>query len=122
MTTGKTSVRNISPREFIRMKNKPLLIDVRSGLEYRSGHAPMAKNLSLPSLMFGSLPFLRSLLRPQWFRDLPKDRAIAVVCLTSHRSPLAAQQLAKEGFQKVFNISGGMANWQKLGLDIETGK
>jgi len=55
---------------------------------------------------------------PEWFRQLPQDQAIAVICLTAHRSPIAASQLVTAGWKKVYNISGGMVEWQRAHLEI----
>ncbi|MBE9109221.1 rhodanese-like domain-containing protein [Nodosilinea sp. LEGE 07298] len=110
------TVVNLSPTELVQLPNTPLLIDVRSGLEYRTGHAPGARNLSLPRLLLG-LGIARWVL-PPWFRDLPPDQPIAVVCLTAHRSPIAAQQLVKLGFTAIYNVTGGMVEWRRLGLAI----
>jgi rhodanese-related sulfurtransferase len=109
---------NISPKKFAQLNPKPLLIDVRSRLEYKSGHAPQAENLSLPRLMLGQLPILSKIMLPKWFRELPKTEPIAVICLTAHRSPIAANQLTKAGFHKVINITGGMMEWRSKNLDI----
>lgn len=124
--SSETSVSNVSvvdltPEEFCQLSNPPRLIDVRSGVEYRLFHAPNAVNLSLPRILIGQIPVLQSWVLPAWFRNLPKTEAIALVCLTSHRSPIAAQRLAQAGFTKVFNISGGMMAWKKAGLPIEKG-
>lgn len=109
---------SLSPRDFwqYRQHQDPILIDVRSGLEYASGHAPGAHNLSLDRLLLGTIPFLRWLW-PRWFRSLSMDHPIAVICLTSHRSPIAAQALTQVGFTQVFNISGGMLSWTREGLE-----
>ncbi len=48
------SVVNLSPLEFTKLSQPPLLIDVRSQLEYATGHAPGAVNLSLPRILMGS--------------------------------------------------------------------
>jgi rhodanese-related sulfurtransferase len=85
---------------------------------YNSGHAPNAQNLSLQRLMLSQLPFMRKVMLPQWFRELPKDKPVAVVCLTAHRSPIAAKRLTQLGFQKVMNIAGGMMEWRSRNLDI----
>ena len=116
------SVVNLSPMEFTKLSQPPLLIDVRSQLEYAAGHAPGALNLSLPRILMGRFSGLRKFILPQWFKDLPKDRPIAVICLTSHRSPIAADFLIQSGFQSVFNITGGMVEWRQLKLAIATGK
>lgn len=115
-------ITQISPKKFAKLSNPPLLIDVRSGFEYSTGHAPNALNLSLPRLLLGTMPLFCRWLLPQWFQDLPKDRSLAVICLTSHRSPIAANALAKAGFSRVFNITGGMMEWQRSGLETSTRK
>ncbi|MEH1866325.1 MAG: rhodanese-like domain-containing protein [Nostoc sp.] len=117
-----TFVINISPSEFANLAEPSLLIDVRSKFEYGMFHAPGAINLSLPRLLIGMIPGLRRWLHPQWFLDLPKNESVAVICLTSHRSPIAAEYLVKTGFTKVFNISGGMMEWRRLELETCTGK
>lgn len=111
-------VTNITPQKFVKINNQPLLIDVRSRLEYNLGHAPNAQNLSLQRLMLSQLPFMQKIMLPQWFQELPKDKPVAVVCLTAHRSPIAANRLTKLGFQKVMNITGGMREWRSKNLNI----
>jgi rhodanese-related sulfurtransferase len=108
---------DLSPTEFTQLPNPPLLIDVRSSLEYFTGHAPNARNLSLPRIFMG-LSLMQWFL-PQWFRELPKERPIAVICLTAHRSPIAATKLADAGFTRVYNITGGMMEWRRSGLKTE---
>ena len=121
-SSPKATITQLSPKKFARMKQPPLLIDVRSEMEYATGHAPNARNLSLQRLMLSGISPLRRRVLPQWFRELPKDQPIAVICLTSHRSPIAARQLVQAGFTKVFNISGGMMEWSRLRLENRTGK
>lgn len=118
----KSSVVNISPQEFVELSNPPLLIDVRSQWEYNQFHAPDAINLSLPRILMNNPPWLRRYVLPQWFQELPKDKPIALICLTAHRSPIAAKQLIKAGFTKVHNITGGMMEWRRLGFPTCKGK
>jgi rhodanese-related sulfurtransferase len=110
------TVVNLSPTELAQLPGTPLLIDVRSRFEYRTGHAPGSRNLSLPRLLLG-LGVARWFL-PPWFRELSLSQPIAVICLTAHRSPIAAQQLVKSGFTAVYNVTGGMVTWRRLGLAI----
>ena len=113
---------DLSPQEFNQLPNPPRLIDVRSSVEYRMFHAPDAINLSLPRILMGSNSWLRHYVLPQWFQELPKDEPVALICLTSHRSPLAANQLVKAGFTEVYNIRGGMMEWRQLELPTCKGK
>lgn len=81
-----------------------MLIDVRESSEYRGGHAPGAKLISLGSL-------------ESKFHEIPKEREILVVCQSGMRSAQAAGILARAGY-KVTNVSGGMTNWQRSGLRV----
>lgn len=112
----------LTPEDYIRLPNPPRLIDVRSAFEYDRFRAPNALNLSLPRLLMGRLPMLQNRVLPHWFRSLPKSEPIAVICLTAHRSPIAAQQLTQDGFTQVFNITGGMMAWRQEGFPICKGR
>jgi rhodanese-related sulfurtransferase len=120
-TDLKKTVVDIEPQDFFNRSTPPLLIDVRSGFEYKIFHAPHAINLSLPRILMANLPGLNRLILPQWFRLLPKNQPIAVICLTAHRSPIAAAKLAKLGFTQIYNISGGMMAWRSAELPIDKG-
>ncbi len=120
-TTASGHVEELTPKQFVNLSQRPTLIDVRTPLEYASGHASGALNLSLDRILLGMIPWIRRWIWPQWFQDLAKDQPVAVMCLTSHRSPIAAQQLIKMGFARVINISGGMMQWQKSGLRVQKG-
>jgi rhodanese-related sulfurtransferase len=65
--------------------------------------------------------YLRQFVVPKWFRDLRKEQPIAVICLTAHRSPIAANSLLKMGFTKVLNVTGGMSQWWQLNYPNVTG-
>ncbi|MGD1852652.1 MAG: rhodanese-like domain-containing protein [Leptolyngbyaceae cyanobacterium] len=115
-SSPKSTIIDMSPEDFVQSTKVLQFIDVRSRFEYNLFHAPDAINLSLPRILMAQMPLLRNLVIPQWFWELPRDEPIAVICLTAHRSPMAAQALVKLGFSQVFNITGGMMAWQKAGL------
>ncbi|MDJ0633787.1 MAG: rhodanese-like domain-containing protein [Xenococcaceae cyanobacterium MO_188.B29] len=119
ITNSQPQVIDLSPEEFLQLPNPPQLIDVRSSFEYKIFHATNAVNLSFPRILIGSNSWLSRWVLPQWFRELPKDEPIALICLTAHRSPIAAQQLSKAGFTQVYNITGGMMEWRRLGLPTD---
>lgn len=95
------------------------LIDVRSLWEFNQGHVAGARNLSLPRILMAQTPFLRRWVLPAWFMDLDPTQPLAVICLTAHRSPIAAQALLKLGFRHVLNIQGGMMAWRKAALPVQ---
>lgn len=119
--SSQANIIDLSAGEFCQQSEPPLLIDVRSSLEFRLFHAPSAKNLSLQRLMLSQIPGLGRWLLPEWFQALPKTQPIAVVCLTSHRSPIVATQLVKQGYEQVYNISGGMMAWKQAQLPTVSG-
>ena len=81
-----------------------MLIDVRESSEYRSGHAPGARHISVQVI-------------ERRLGEIPKERQIIVVCQSGMRSQRAAEILSSNGFQ-VLNVSGGMIGWQRAGLKV----
>jgi glyoxylase-like metal-dependent hydrolase (beta-lactamase superfamily II)/rhodanese-related sulfurtransferase len=73
----------------------PLVLDVRTPNEWKSGHIEGACHVPLAS--FGrELP------------DLPNDRRIAVICGSGYRSSVASSLLQARGYRDVENVAGGM--------------
>ena len=81
-----------------------MLIDVRESHEYRSGHAPGAKHISVQVI-------------ERRLGEIPKEREIIVVCQSGMRSQRAADILSRNGY-KVLNVSGGMIGWQRAGQKV----
>lgn len=48
-----------------------------------------------------------------------KDRPIVISCRTGARSSLACSKLVKQGFEKVYNLKGGIVAWQNANLPLE---
>jgi len=51
--------------------------------------------------------------------DRYKDRPVIVYCRSGHRSVSAASILKKNGFEKVYNLTGGITAWQRENLPLE---
>lgn len=88
----------LSPTDLAQAPNAPLVIDVRSGLEYRTGHVDGAQNLSLPRILLG-LGVSRWFL-PQWFRDLSPDQPIATQAML-YKRPLNPTSTCIERYRDV---------------------
>jgi rhodanese-related sulfurtransferase len=82
-----------------------LLIDVREPAEWQQGHAPGATLIPLGSLS-GRLA------------DFPRDRDVLLICRSGNRSGSAQRQLLQLGYQRVFNVAGGMNAWSNAGLPV----
>jgi rhodanese-related sulfurtransferase len=48
----------------------------------------------------------------QQLGELPADRAIVVYCSSGYRSGVAASVLQGAGFERVFDLVGGLGAWQ----------
>lgn len=73
-------------------------IDVRTPREYKANHRPQFINIPLSEL-------------PMKLNKLDKNKEIVVICQSGMRSAKAAKILKKQGFQKIYNVKGGMSAW-----------
>ncbi|WP_034641169.1 rhodanese-like domain-containing protein [Desulfovibrio inopinatus] len=113
-TLGVPSIRpkELMPRLLGKDGIPPLLVDIRTRIEYGWFHIPGA--LHKPDLLFDADK-----------ADLPRDRDIVVICMTGHRSPIVAKKLQSLGFTKVSHLKWGMLNWLRArgpvvkGQDVE---
>jgi glyoxylase-like metal-dependent hydrolase (beta-lactamase superfamily II)/rhodanese-related sulfurtransferase len=76
----------------------PVVLDVRSELEWRLGHVASSHNVPLTRL-------------PDRLSEVPRGRVV-VTCQTGYRSSIAASVLKKHGFEDVIDLVGGMTAWQ----------
>jgi len=86
------------------------VLDVREPDEFNGplGHVPEAKLVPLGSLT-------------QNLSQLSKDKPIVAVCRSGARSAQATVLLAKAGFERVANLSGGMLRWRSQRFSVEGG-
>jgi sulfur dioxygenase len=108
------SVRQLSPAEVVARiagPGAPLLLDVREPDEFRGelGHIPGARLIPLRELPERG---------PAELADF-KDKDIVVICRAGVRSTTAAAILAGLGFEHVFNLRGGMLDWDDARLPVE---
>lgn len=75
------------------------LVDVRSELEFHSGHIEGAQHIPLGKL-------------PKEIDKVPKDRPVAVICRAGYRSAIGASLLTKAGLD-AYSVQGGMVAWEK---------
>ncbi len=81
------------------------VVDVRYASEYESGHVPGAINASYTRL-------------PEYLDRIPKDKPLAVHCLTGIRASVASAYLAAQGYQ-VFWVNDDFDNYKRKGR-VET--
>jgi phage shock protein E len=95
----------ISSEEAHRLveKEKALLLDVRTLVEYKLKHIKGAKRIGVSEV-------------PEKLSEIEemaggKDKPIVVYCLSGGRSESAKKTLEKAGFKRVYNL-GGIGNWK----------
>ena len=97
-------------RDRIASANPPMLIDVRDAEEYRGelGHIAGARLIPLKEL-------------PERIEGLAnaKDCDIVAICRVGVRSATAAAILTGMGFEHVWNLKGGMIEWNDAQLPVE---
>lgn len=105
-----SGVKRVAPQEAVMLMNHEdaLVLDVRENSEFADGHIGKAKHMPLGSLS-GRLGELEKF----------KDRSIIAVCRSGARSSSACRLLRKAGFEKVYNLDGGMMAWEQAGLPKE---
>ncbi len=78
------------------------LIDVRTPREYRSGHLGNAINID----------FYKTNRFVEAFETLNKEKPVYIYCRSGVRSAKAANKLIAMGFQKIYDLEGGILNWR----------
>ena len=81
------------------ISNQDILIDVRTLEEYNVGHIPQAINLPIDELR-------------NRLNEVNKNKTIYIYCQIGLRGYLAQRILVQNGFEKVYNLSGGYKLWE----------
>jgi len=101
--------RDIKPQEAVRLINHEgaVPLDVREDAEYREGHVLNALHIPV-GLIEERLQDLSSY----------KTQPLIVYCRTGQRSAKAGVLLRKQGFERVYKLSGGMLAWRGADLPV----
>jgi rhodanese-related sulfurtransferase len=96
-------VYEISPDQLMaRLDNgdELMVVDMRQGWEYQSGHIPGAKHIFIQEI-------------PARLDELPQDMDIVFQCWHGNTSLNASAFLIQNGWDasRVFSLSGGIAGW-----------
>lgn len=85
-----------------------VILDVRRPMEYSDGH--LAKAILLD--------WSNQEIFKQGVEKLPKEKTYYIYCKSGKRSHAAALMMQSKGF-KVFDMQGGILNWNAQGFPIE---
>jgi rhodanese-related sulfurtransferase len=108
MLTGKGGITVTEATSLINREDG-IVVDVRETGEWTSGHIPNARHIALGQLA-DHISELQKV----------KDKPIIVCCASGNRSSSACATLRKAGFERVFNLAGGIGAWRDAGLPVST--
>ena len=86
--------------------SKYKVIDVRSYTEYDISSIPEAFNIHAGQLVKN-------------LHNISLEDNVVVYCASGDRSAIAASYLLKQGYKKVFNLSGGINAWVQSGYNVQ---
>jgi rhodanese-related sulfurtransferase len=101
-TPQSSAIKVLDPMEFkTQIENKKTqLIDVRTPDEFKSGHIKNAKNIDF---------FLGEF--SEEFSKLDKQKPVYIYCRSGSRSKQASNKLAAMGFMEIYDLKGGILNY-----------
>ena len=101
------NIKIISAQELAdRLERQPgslRVIDVREHTEISGGAVPGAETIPLATV-------------PLRLGDLDPEEILVFVCRSGARSAQACAYLLQQGYDKVYNLHGGMIAWAQAGL------
>jgi rhodanese-related sulfurtransferase len=84
----------------------PQLIDVRTAAEVARGRIAGARNIDLSEL-------------PRRLAEIDPEQPCVLYCHSGARSTQACALLARNGYVKLYNLSGGIAAWAAAGKPVQ---
>lgn len=110
VVTADIAYTNVSADELNKMlKNKDFV--------FVNVHIPFEGNIANTDL---SIPF-DQITEPTNLAQLPADKnaKIFLYCRSGRMSAIAAEELVSLGYTNIWNLIGGMVEWEKAGFSIE---
>ena len=110
MLTGCSStneaIKKVDPVKFSEVIAQPgvIILDVRTPEEFNAGHITNAININLEGYDFSSE-----------VSKLDKNATVAVYCRSGNRSGVATDQMAEIGFTDMYDMQGGIVDWEAAG-------
>jgi rhodanese-related sulfurtransferase len=108
------SVTTIAPQQLhdiVQSGKSVELLDVRTPVEYREVHVPLARNVPLDQLDVRNLSAGRDVSQPLY-----------VICRSGSRGRQACEKLLAAGVTNVVNVEGGTQAWDQAGLPVVRGR
>lgn len=102
-------VKLVTPKEMqaILETEDMQLVDVRTPKEYKEGHIINSQNIDYNSPTFD-----------EDISKLDKTKPVILYCKTGRRSAKCSEKLIKAGFEKIYELEGGITEWKFKGLEV----
>jgi rhodanese-related sulfurtransferase len=84
------------------------LVDVRSSEEYAGGHLKGSVNIDYQASDFEAK-----------VANVDRSKPVFLYCHSGRRSAAAAAKMEEMGFKVIYNLSGGISEWEKEHMPIE---
>ena len=108
-TERRKAAPSVTPQQATVMGNDDdtLMLDIRSAADFKTGRVLNSTNIPFAELgkRLGDL---------QKYRDKP----VILICKTGQTAGSAANMLRKDGYTKVYRMTGGMVEWTNQGLPL----
>ena len=100
----------VTPAEAVQLINreKAVVVDVCQPNEYAAGHVVGARNIPLDQLEANLPNAVKN-----------KNTPVVLVCASGMRSGRAVAVAKKLGYDKAYNLAGGLAAWRSATLPVE---
>ncbi len=108
VTTPTTPVVSVAEAKAMLDRGQAQLIDVREVWEWVTARIPGAALIPMGEI-------------PQRMREIAKDRTVIIHCATGQRSATVTDTLRRAGYERVFNLAGGIVAWMNEQLPVEAG-
>ncbi len=104
-----SGMKPVDPLQATQLSNREnaVFLDIRDDGEYKGGHIPEAVHIPIRQLS-------------ERIAELKKHKDCPVIayCRSGSRSNGAGSILKRNGFENVYNLSGGILAWQKASLPL----
>lgn len=97
----------IDPSTFKEKSIDQTIIDIRTPGEYTQGYIEGAININ-----YFDKDFLNKI------SELDKTKPVFIYCRSGNRTSSASKKIANLGFEKVYDLQGGILNWYKKKLKV----
>ncbi len=99
---------NVEQASDLMENGQVTLLDVRTDSEWDQGYIDGARQLNFHEDDF-----------EQELATLPKDETYLVYCHSGGRSAKTLHKMKEMGFEKVYNLDGGISAWKDSGKEVK---